>query len=141
MTHSTILLLNVALGPLLGTAYAWILHGDYTAPGLESAFRDAWWTGLLAGTAIGLGATLGSRPRLSWKQSLKAQVGVILGSAAVALLWWALPKEMEEADRVLHDEMLRRHLNVSSWIGAGVGLLIQMMQVYFTRRRAAARAK
>ena len=141
MTRWTLLLLNLLLGPLFSTAYTWVVHGDYALRAFEPALRDAWWTGLLAGVGIGLGATLGKRPRLGWKQCVKAHAGVIAGSAAVALLWWAMPKEMGEADRVLHEEMLRHRINVSSWIGAGIGLAIQMVQVYFTRRRAAARAK
>jgi hypothetical protein len=141
MTRPVLFGLSLVLGFAFGTAYSWGVHRDWTLSGLEAAFRDCWWTSLLAGLGIGLGATVGPRPRLTWKQTVGSHAGVIVGSAAVALLWWALPQEMGEADRVLHEEMLRHRINVSSWIGAGIGLAIQMVQVYFTRRRAAARAK
>lgn len=142
MKRPWIFAVNPPLGVAFATLYTFLAAWrGFDAPALEAAFEVSWWAGLLVGLAIGAGATFGPRPPLGWKKCVTAQAGVVVSSAIFALLWFLLPKEMTEIDRAVETELTRRGIQASSGIGAAVGTAIQMVQVYFTRRRAAARAK
>jgi hypothetical protein len=130
--------LNVALAVVLATAYALVLRWEgVDGETIRWAFLGAWWGGLLVGLAVAIGATVGPRPALPWKKCVKVQVLIVLTTAAGAFLAWLLPKPFSEMDRVMEEQMTRRGLSWGSGIGAAVGTIIQMVQVYFARRRAA----
>ncbi len=131
---------NAGMGLAFGTAYTAALRGE--GPGVEAlreAFLASWWAGALAGLSVGAGATLGPRPALPWRKCVWVQVLIVAASAAGALVAWLLPGPAAELDRLVKEEMTRRGLALGSGIGAAVGTAIQMVQVYFDRRRAARR--
>ena len=130
--------LNVALGVVLATAYALVLRWEGVGEeAIRKAFLGAAWAGLLVGAAVAVGATFGPRPALGWKKCVRMQILIVLTSAAGALLAWLLPKPWAEMDRVMEEQMTRRGLSWGSGIGAAVGTVIEMVKVYFSRRRAA----
>jgi len=131
---------NVVLGVTLATLYAlvWARRG-WSADVLERTLRENALAGILMGGAIGLGAALGPRPALGWSQCIPIQLGVVATTALGALVAWLLPREVSAVDAAMRDEMMRHGLRVGSGIGAAVGTAIQMVQVYFRRRRAGRR--
>jgi len=129
---------NAALAVLLAGLYA-LLVVERRWEGLETAFRTTWWAGLTVGLAVGAGATLGPRPVLGYKKCLSTQFWIVVTSGLFALLLWLLPREVTEMDRVVEEELARRGLRLGSGIGAIVGTVVQIIQVYVTRRRAARR--
>ena len=137
MKRSTLVAFNVALGVAFATAYALLAaRRGWSADVLERTLRENALAGVVIGGAIGLGAALGPRPALGWKKCIPIQLGVVVSTAVGALVAWLLPREVEAVDHVVRDEMTRHGIRVGAGIGAAVGTLIQMIQVYFKRRRA-----
>jgi hypothetical protein len=126
---------NVALAMLLAVAYARVV----VEPTWEAAFRSSWWTGLLVGLSVAIGAIIGPRPALGWKKCVSTQVWIVITSALFALALAFVPKEVMDMERGLEEEIARRGLRTGSGLGAIVGTIVQMIQVYLTRRRAARR--
>lgn len=137
MKRPGLFVFNVALALALGTLYTLLVVERAWAP--AAAWRHIWWASLLVGLAVAVGATFGPRPALGWKKSLTTQVWIVLSSALFALLLWLLPRELTAVDRLMEAELEKRGLRTGSGIGAAVGTAVQMVQVYFTRRRAARR--
>jgi len=138
MKRVRIFLFNVALAVLLAGLYAWAVV-ERRWDGLETAFATTWWAGMTVGLTVGAGATLGPRPALGWKKCASTQFWIVVTSGLFALLTWLLPRELQEVDRVVEEELTRRGLRLGSGIGAIVGTVVQIIQVYVTRRRAARR--
>jgi hypothetical protein len=126
---------NILLAVALAALYARIV----VEPTWEAAALSSWWAGLLAGATVGAGAALGPRPVLGWKKCVHTQIWIVLTSALFVLVLGLLPNELKAMDVALEAEMERRGLRWSSGLGAAVGTVIQILQVYFSRRRAARR--
>ncbi|HEX7896449.1 MAG TPA: hypothetical protein VF950_01620 [Planctomycetota bacterium] len=135
MKRRPLFVFNVALAVLLAGLYARAV----VEPSWEAAFRTTWWAGLIVGLSVAVGATVGPRPALGWKKCVSTQVWIVITSALFALAMTLLPKEVVEVERGLEEEIARRGLRASSGIGAIVGTVVQIIQVYVTRRRAARR--
>jgi hypothetical protein len=138
MKRARIFIFNAVLAVVLAWLYAWLVV-ERRWDRLETAFLTTWWAGLTVGLSIGAGATLGPRPVLGYKKCVKTQFWVVVTSGATALLLSLLSREIGEVDRVVHDELARRGLRLSSGLGAIVGTVWQIIQVYRSRRRAARR--
>lgn len=137
MKRPALVAFNVVLGVGFATAYALVAERrGWSAELLERTLKENALAGILVGGAIGLGAALGPRPALGWKKCIPLQLGVVLSTALGALVAWLLPREVEAVDHAVRDEMTRHGLRVGAGIGAAVGTLIQVVQVYFSRRRA-----
>lgn len=135
MKRRPLFVFNVALAMLLAGLYARAV----VEPTWEAAFRSSWWTGLVVGLSVAIGAVIGPRPALGWKKCVVTQIWIVITSALFALALSYLPKDVVEMERGLEDEMARRGLRVGSGLGAIVGTIIQVVQVYRARRRAARR--
>ena len=138
MKRTRIFIFNAVLAVVLAGLYA-LLVVERRWDRLETAFVTTWWAGLTVGLSVGAGATLGPRPVLGYKKCLKTQFWIVATSGLFALLLWLLPREITEMDRVVEEELARRGLRLGSGIGAIVGTVVQIIQVYVTRRRAARR--
>lgn len=137
MKRSSLVAFNVVLGVALASLYALVCERrGWSGDVLERTLRENALAGILMGGAIGLGAALGPRPALGWKKCLPIQLGVVATTALGALVAWLLPREVSAVDAAMRDEMTRHGLRVGSGIGAAVGTVIQMVQVYIRRRRA-----
>lgn len=129
----------VAFNILLAVGLAAIYARVVVETSWEGALRSSWWAGALGGATVGAGAALGPRPVLGWKKCVNTQIWIVLTSAFFVLVLSLLPREMKAMDVALEAEMERRGLRWSSGLGAAVGTAVQILQVYFSRRRAARR--
>ena len=142
MSRRANLVFNATLGTALAVAYHLVVHGAaFDEVFVLEALRESGWAGLAVGVAIGLGATVGARPQLGWKRCIPIQLGVVLSSALGALLWWTFPGEMAAVDETLRAEATKQGIQVGSGVGAVVGTVIQVVQVYFRRRRPPTRSR
>ena len=135
MKRRPLFVFNVALAVLLAGFYARAV----VEKSWEAAFRGTWWAGLIVGLSVAVGATVGPRPALGWKKCVSTQVWIVITSALFALALSFVPREVVEMERGLEEEIARRGLRLGSGIGAVVGTVVQVIQVYVTRRRAARR--
>lgn len=135
MKRRPLFVFNVALAMLLAGLYARAV----VEKSWEAAFRTTWWAGLIVGLSVAIGATVGPRPALGWKKCVSTQVWIVISSALFALAMTFVPREVVEMERGLEEEIARRGLRTGSGIGAIVGTIVQVIQVYLARRRAARR--
>ena len=138
MKKFRLLAFNVVLAIALAALYAWAVV-ERRWDGWEPALLSTWWAGMIVGLSVGAGATIGPRPLLGWKKCVKTQVLIVVTSAVFAFLLGLLPREVVEMEHALEAEAARRGLRLRSGIGAIVGTVVQIIQVYVTRRRAARR--
>ena len=138
MKKARLFVFNVLLALLLAAAYDLaVVERRATSDSLRAAFLATWWASLSIGLAVGAGAVLGPRPALGWKKCVNVQVMIVLTSAAVAFLFWLLPREVRAVDRLVDVELGKRGLRRGSGIGAVLGTAWQIIDVYRKRRRAA----
>jgi hypothetical protein len=128
---------NVAVAVGGATAYAWLVRRDgWTEQALLRALLEGGSAGFLAGIGVGLGATLGPRPVLGWKRCVNAQIGMAVSSLVGALVHALFPKEWAVLESGVAEKLRERGILVGSGIGLAIGTAIQMVQIYFKRRRA-----
>ena len=140
MKRPALVAFNVGLGVAFATAYALVAaRRGWSTELLERTLKENALAGVIVGGAVGLGAALGPRPALGWKKCIPIQLGVVVSTALGALIAWLLPREVSAVDHAVRDEMMRHGVRVGSGIGAAVGTVVQVIQVYFKRRRASRR--
>lgn len=138
MKRAPLFFFNVGLSVVLAWLYA-LAVVERSWDGAERAFMSTWWAGLIVGLSVAAGATLGPRPALGWKRCVSTQVWIVVTSGLFAFLLGLLPREVVEMEHALAKEAARRGLRLHSGIGAAVGTAVQVIQVYWARRRAARR--
>ncbi len=132
-----LILFNVVLAVGGATIYAWLVRRDgWNEAALRQALLEGGSAGFLAGLTVGLGATLGSRPVLGAKRCCRAQIGMAVSSLVGALVVHLFPREWSELDRVVVESLRERGILAGSGVGLVVGTVIQMIQIYFKRRRS-----
>lgn len=138
MRRFGLLCFNVLLSVGGATVYAWLVRRDgMTADAWLKAVKEGGSAGLLAGATVGLGATLGPRPSLPTKKCIWAQMGMAASSLFGGLIAYLFPQVNGAIDEALAERGILR----GSGIGLAIGTVIQFVQIYVKRRKAAARSK
>jgi len=127
---------NVVVAVGGATVYAWIVRSDGMNPeAWRRALLEGGSAGFLSGLIVGLGATVGPRPKLPTKKCLYAQMGNALSSLAGGLIAYVFPKLWTEFNAHIDQALLERGILRGSGIGLILGTLFQFVEIYFKRRR------
>ena len=126
---------------ILGTAGAAGLtllwrRGEMSLDAVLSAFRASGWAGFVVGATVGLGASVGSRPPLPFGKCVVAQALVAVSTAVGGFVGSLFETELSTADRAVRETLARQGIPLGSWVGAAVGTLVGIIQVYRKRREA-----
>jgi hypothetical protein len=136
MRRFGLILSNMLFGVTVGIAFGLLLRRlPLNVSSLGSAFLDFGLTGLLVGTTVGIGATVGPRALLMPSRCLLAQAVVAIISGIGGFIGSRFPQVLSSVDRAVHDALADRGIVVGSWLGAALGTALEIIHVYRMRRR------
>ena len=135
-----IYLFNIVLAMGVAALYLWALSGkEFSVDTIAEALKVAGWAGFVVGATVGFGAVMGSRPVLPAKKCVVAQLMVVVTSAIGAWIGSFFPGEIQQVEEAMKGYLQSKGIIIGSGIGAIVGTVVQVLDVYRQRRKAAHR--
>jgi hypothetical protein len=136
MRRFGLILSNTLFGVSVAMAFGLLLwHLPLNVSSLGRAFLDFGLTGLLVGTTVGIGATVGPRALLTPSRCLLAQAVVAISSGVGGFIGSLFPHVVSSVDHAVHNALADRGILVGSWLGAALGTALEIVHVYRMRRR------